>query len=228
MVGVAPTTGLVQDLRHAIENREAIVDQTIRDSGRLIRRRMQFDEVFTTSKSSGTAYVSCWGPTLSTQSSTLGQWTKITSTRQRYWFSGAFTYHLPKEGVARDLALLDRLYGVKPGLDTPWELLPFSWLVDYKASAGSAISNMNSWASEGLVMPFGYIMCHTTTTVEYTWTGKIANGSGVLTDRQLYNRVEYDQRRREPANPFGFGILPGDLSPKQLSILAALGLSLVR
>lgn len=228
MFGVAPTIGLAQDLRNAIENREAIVDQTIRDSGRLVRRRMEFDAVYNTTKTSGTGYCTTIGPPLNLRTSSLGTWTKIVSTKSRYWFSGAFTYYLPKEGIARDIALLDKLYGVRPGLDTPWELLPFSWLVDYKASAGSAISNMNSFAQEGLVMPYGYIMCQSEIETEYTWTGQLRNAGGSWENVSLYSRVKHTSKRRERANPFGFGILPGDLNAKQLSILAALGISLAR
>lgn len=228
MFGVAPTIGLAQDLRNAIENREAIVDQTIRDSGKLVRRKMQFDSVYTTEKSAGNGSAVPIGPSVNVSVVDPGTWTKTKSTRSRYWFSGAFTYHLPKEGVARDLALLDKLYGVRPGLDTPWELLPFSWLVDYKASAGSAISNMNSWAQEGLVMPYAYIMCQTVVETEYTWKGRVKDENGIWRPVSLNVIVQLVQKRREPANPFGFGILPGDLNAKQKSILAALGISLLR
>lgn len=228
MFGVAPTIGLAQDLRNAIENREAIVDQTIRDSGKIVRRRMEFDSAYTTESAGGSGLLTTIGPALNVNIAPQGTWKKIKSTKSRYWFSGAFTYHLPKEGVARDLALLDKLYGVRPGLDTPWELLPFSWLIDYKASAGSAISNMNSWAQEGLVMPYGYIMCHTVVQTEYTWTGAVRDSNGTLMPSTFRVMVIDEQKVRRRANPFGFGILPGDLNAKQKSILAALGLNLVR
>lgn len=228
MFGVAPTVGLAQDLRNAIENREAIVDQTIRDSGKIVRRRMEFDSDVVSEGSRGNGLLTTIGPALNVNIAPEGKWSKFRTTRQKFWFAGAFTYHLPKEGVARDIALLDKLYGVRPGLDTPWELLPFSWLIDYKASAGSAISNMNSWAQEGLVMPYGYIMCHTVRTTEYTWTGGVRDAGGQLLPSTFRVTVEEEQKVRRRANPFGFGILPGDLNAKQKSILAALGISLLR
>jgi hypothetical protein len=39
-------------------------------------------------------------------------------------------------------------------------------------------------------------------------------------------RAKITTQQRTAANPFGFGVKPGDLSPRQLSILAALGISL--
>lgn len=128
----------------------------------------------------------------------------------------------------RTIAELDAKYGVKPGADTAWELLPFSWLADYKLSAGAAISNFSRFTSDGLVMKYGYIMGETTQTTRYAWSGYICNASGSLSRRDLAATVVRTTKRRMLANPFGFGILPGDLSDRQLSIIAALGLTYLK
>lgn len=227
MFGVAPTVGLTQDLRNAIANREKLTKQFIRDSGRWVRRRADVSFTTDVTKSVSTGYPSTIGPALSTSVAKIGQLTTITSTSQKFWFSGAFTYHLPKEGAARDMALLDYLYGVDPGAtSTAWELLPFSWLADYKSSMGVSLQNIESFAEHGIVMPYAYIMCHTKKVVTYHWHGDLRGPTGLWEKRDLVYTVTTETKKRRAANPFGFGITANDLSPKQWSILAALGLSM--
>jgi hypothetical protein len=231
MFGVAPTVGAVQDLRDAIAEREKITSQYIRDSGRWVRRRAQFEPTRSTTRSVKTGvYPSSLGMGMPTVLATTGTLTTTTRSYQRFWFSGAFTYHLPKEGTrAREIAILDKLYGVRPGsTSVAWELMPFSWIADYKVSLGSSVQNIESFAENGIVMPYAYIMCHTRTEVEYDWVGSLRSPTGVFEKAQLTNTVTTESKMRRAANPFGFGVLATDLSPKQWSILAALGLTLVR
>jgi len=226
--GIAPSIGYAQDLRKAIEEKEEILSQLQRDSGRWIRRRgVVYDEKETTSSTSNfQPYPGCIGPPLNSALGRGGVLRTTTHFRVRAWFSGAFTYYLPKEGTMwRTVSELDKLYGVKPNVDTAWELLPFSWLLDYKTNAGHVLKNLSAFTSDGLVMPYGYIMCQTTRENEYEWTGQLRDSSGSWRDMILHARDHQVTKQRLHANPFGFGLLPGDLSGRQWSILAALGLS---
>lgn len=228
--GIAPTVSFAKELRDAISNKEKIIRQYARDSGRWIRRKgvVYKDESEVVHTEIPNTYPGFIGGTPVTQCVRRGLYTKDEVTSRSSWFSGAFTYHLPEEGWFRTIAELDRLYGVVPGMDTAWELLPFSWLVDYKVSAGSAISNANRFAQDGLVMPYGYIMGESRTETTHTWSGEIRDESGSFRYRTLTVRVVKTTKQRQLANPFGFGLLPGDLSTRQWSILAALGLTYVK
>lgn len=229
--GIAPTVGFAKDLRKAIQDKEKIVRQTARDSGRRVRRRgdVYSDSSGTSSSETllGAVYPDFVGPTPVTQCVKRGQLTVTKSTSRRAWFSGAFTYYLPEEGIMRTVAELDAKYGVKPGADTAWELLPFSWLVDYKISAGSAIANFNRFASDGVVMNYGYIMGEQITREDHVWQGEIRQ-NGAFKPLTLSATVVKTTKQRLPASPFGFGILPGDLSTRQWSILAALGMTYLK
>lgn len=228
MFGISPSVGYVQDLRYAIQNREKILEQLARDSGRWIRRRgTVLDDSETVNQDhSYQEAPGTIGPSLNSYLARNGKLRTTTRTSTKVWFSGAFTYHLPKEGTMwRTVAELDKLYGVKLNVDTAWELLPFSWLVDYKFSAGAALSNLSAFSADGLVMPYGYIMCTTRRETEYTWTGSLRDENGAWKDEILYARDTSVTKQRLPANPFGFGLLPGDLTDRQWSILAALGMS---
>lgn len=228
--GVAPTVGFAQDLRKAIAEQEQIIDRLARNSGRLTRRRGDIykpDKTIFSSQVSGVypGFLDGFPVTNVMQPGTL---TITTQVEKLAWFSGAFTYYLPEEGIMRRMAELDAVYGVKPGLDTAWELLPFSWLADYKISAGAALKNMSKFSSDGLVMPYGYIMGKSVTTQEYVWEGNLRSEAGDFRRVRLVALVTKTTKQRQQANPFGFGVLPGDLSNRQLSILAALGLTFLK
>lgn len=224
--GIAPTIGDFQDLRSAIENRDTIIRQYQRDSGKIIRRRYDFEPEIQKTRTESSAPVHALGSGLAFAQNPSGTLVKVTTTKQDYWFAGAFKYSIPKDAFPEKLAELDRLYGVVPGLSTGWELVPFSWLVDYFTPIGGLLSNMDAFMKDGLVLPYGYIMSTTHVEDKYTWRGRVSDSSGSLQTITVETVVEKTHLKRLPATPFGFGLLLSDLSPKQLSILAALGLTL--
>lgn len=220
--GVAPAVGGAQDLLSAIKRSEEIVDQLERDSGRKVRRQYRFPSERTVDQSKVWTYPTC--DVTSNANEFKPGWLTTTTTREtEIWFSGAFTYCLPAAGLNRRLSELDRLYGIKPGMDTGWELIPFSWMVDYFSNAGDVVKNLNAFAQDGLVMSYGYIMAKTTVYVSERWDGQICKSTW-RPFSAASNRV-YTIMQRRSANPFGFGILDEDLSPRQWSILAAVGIS---
>lgn len=224
--GIAPTIADFQDLRDTIENRDAILRQYQRDSGRVIRRQYRFQPEVTSTRTVTSRPVYGMGGGLNTYQNPGGTLIKQTTTTQKFWFSGAFRYAIPKESFPRTLKELDRLYGVVPGVSTGWELIPFSWLVDYFTPIGSLVSNFDSFLLNGLVMPYAYIMSTTEVVDTYDWYGPVRNSDGHLQNIGVSSIVKKTRLRRRHATPFGFGLLASDLSPKQLSIIAALGLSL--
>jgi hypothetical protein len=226
--GIAPTIDEIKAYYESWQNAEKLLEQLERDSGRLVRRKYQFPELrdsttevvnimpgFTTG-ALPTAYNMGWHP-LHVK----------TVTTTRTWFSGAFTYHLPEAGTwRRKLAELDYLYGVKPGVDTLWELMPWSWLIDYQSNAGDVIKNLNAFSADGLIMPYAYIMSETKVEKSFAqnihWLDK-----NVWQYQDIYAEVTTVTQQRRPATPFGFGFQWGDLQPRQIAILAALGISRV-
>jgi len=225
--GIAPTLSDFKDLREAIEGRDAIIRQYQRDSEKVIRREFRFEpQVDVTIVKSENQFPYGLGHALSFQQCPGGRLTKKTTTTQEYWFAGAFKYSIPKGAFPERMAELDRLYGVVPGVSTGWELVPFSWAVDYFIPIGGILSNLDAFMKDGLVMPFGYIMSTTKVEDEYHWYGQLRNASGILQAAGVYSSVTKTRLRRRKSTPFGFGLLGTDLSPKQLSILAALGLTL--
>jgi len=117
--------------------------------------------------------------------------------------------------------LAKNVFGLNISPDVLWQLAPWSWAVDWFSNTGDVIQNISQRATDGLVMRYGYLMENTITEDSYTRpVSPFKNGSPSGTITLI---TESKVRRR--ANPFGFGVSWSGLSPKQLSIAAALGLS---
>lgn len=224
MFGVLPLTGDLSDLAKTARKSDKLIRQYERDAGRRIRRRYDFPTDVTTSREIQTSVVPpMWGTSPSGLVS-AGTLTKQTTTSTRFWFEGAFTYYLPPSGWRRTVAELDHLYGIQPGIDTAWQLTGYSWLADYFANMGDVLTNINAFAADGLVMPYGYVMCEQTVTWEEHWKGLMWIG-GIQSETTINSRVDFITHQRRLANPFGFGLSDDGLTGRQLSILAALGIS---
>jgi len=140
----------------------------------------------------------------------------------RYWFSGAFRYWIPDIDSSDWPGRAKRaLLGINPTPGLLWEVMPWSWLVDWFSSVGDAIDNMSENAAENLVILYGYSM-GTKSRVETATAQSNLNGIGWVSSTQT--RLS-SLKRREKASPFGFGINLPDLSTRQVAILSALGLS---
>lgn len=144
----------------------------------------------------------------------------------RRWFSGSFTYTPPEPGsVGRCLGIgteADKLFGLTLTPDVVWNLTPWSWAVDWFSNAGTVISNYTSFGLAGLVMRYGYIMEETTIKTSYSMSKAGLTGYNGPVPSTIVTQVT---KRRRPANPFGFGVSWEGLSPTQLAITAALGIT---
>jgi hypothetical protein len=226
-LGILPVVSDLKDLWTAVETQEKVLQQLERDSGRSVRRRYEFPEQVDTYKTvNNRAIVASLGPALAFgQQCDYGTLTTIRTVTRRTWFSGAFTYYLPKSGWRRTLSQYQRLYGIKPGLETAWNVVPLSFVADYFANTGDVIHNMDTFGRDGLIMPYGYVMSTTVDHTEYSWGGPVSDMSGKLATSNVVGTITRTAKDRMPASPFGFGLNDTDITPRQGSILAALGLS---
>lgn len=95
--GIVPVISDVSKFVSATINADKHLKQLVRDSGRIIRRRYDFPEVTSTEVTTTVGVpVAPAGPSYC-YTSNSGVRTKTRVTYSRIWFSGSFTYHLPKE-----------------------------------------------------------------------------------------------------------------------------------
>jgi hypothetical protein len=126
--------------------------------------------------------------------------------------------------MSRKALLAKEILGVDLTPEVVWNLTPWSWAVDWFSNVGDVLSNISDTIDDSLLMRYGYIMEHTI--VRDTYTRKYDRpfwDKSVLLDSGVSLVTETKLRRR--ANPFGFGMSWEGLSPKQLSILASLGIT---
>lgn len=229
--GWLPLKNDVEKFLKAVNRADAVLKQYERDAGKVVRRRYNFpvhkeryDEIV------GTNQVGFLQPASIDMIATgtpLGTVTRTVEIERRRWFSGAFTYALPsgydsRNAMQRYALMADVVYGASPSPDTLWELSPWSWAVDWVSNTGDVISNITDWAQHGLVMRYGYIMEHSI--VKHTYSiDKSGYKSNKIVVPPLTLVTETKLRRR--ANPFGFGITWDGLSPLQVAIAGAIGIT---
>lgn len=226
--GWVPFLNDVRDLIRNAVHMEKRMDQLIRDNNQWVRRRGTVDQTETTSSSRSVGHFT-W-PALddpfylnSIGTNEVRQQTIKTATR--YWFSGKFRYNIIPVGAGRlnkyfAIEHMTRiLYGTDLSPSLVWQLIPWSWLVDWFSSAGSSLANLFEDSSDNLVAQYAFTMGSTITTDERVVQGHWFNGQEYYTRSCRFTEV----KSRLAATPYGFYLTPPALTAKQLSILAALG-----
>jgi hypothetical protein len=162
-----------------------------------------------------------------------GVLTKTTITKTKVWFKGCFTYYLPpidpndngfvtainKAKIAESEA--NRLYGTRLNVDLIYKLAPWSWAVGWATNANDVVHNWSSFAADGLVMKYGYVMEEKSQRIIYS-LDKVGCSDG---EQTFVQELVYTTKSRRRATPYGFGVNPASLNAKQWSIIAALGIS---
>jgi len=248
--GVLPTISDAQSFVKGVDKVEKRVDQFIRDSGRNVRRKFAFPKERTTTTETLSGIYSPLGSYFS--GPTAGSWLWGTQDQCRIpvystvrertverdiWFSGAFTYHLPEwfDTTSKNdrRRLMAELLGAKPDLNTLWQLTPWSWAVDWFTNASSYVQSLSALINYGTVMRYGYVMETTTITDVYSagsllYSEPVVSG-GFRSPLPSVSPVTLRTtvKKRIQANPFGFGLDWNGLSPVQLAIAAALGITRV-
>lgn len=198
------------------------INQLVRDSGRGVRRRFNFPDVVTTVVTEmGNGY---GAPSIDSYLVVgPGKLSKTVTTTTKRWFSGSFTYYLPKDSAfgLRE-ALAHRLYGLRLDIDLVWKIAPWSWAADWVTNFGDVVRNVAAFSHDGLVMRYGYMMETTIVKTEYALIGLELYGTGKINLTQSF--VTTTKKRRK-ATPYGFGFDPGTFTARQWSIIAALGIS---
>jgi hypothetical protein len=145
------------------------------------------------------------------------------------WYEGVFKYYRPEftdqaasdypiwSGVNRQMTL----YGAHINPVVIWRATPWTWLADWFGNAGDIIQYGQDLATDSMVSKYMYLMHHHRRRFELK--SEFTTSDGVAHQCIWYR--EADIKRREKAgSPFNF-VLSGDLTPRQIAILAALGIS---
>lgn len=147
----------------------------------------------------------------------------LTITTHETWkFAGRFVWYIPDLPVDGDRwppQLLAQLLGAQP--EVLWNLMPWSWLIDWFSNAGAVLSNIVSVASRGVMSDYAYIMC------EYvdTWESRV---NFMFAGRQMSTSSMWSRsyRTRDVMGPFGnLGVSSDQFTPEQGALLASVGIT---
>jgi len=242
--GWLPLVSDIRDASYAAANSHRLMNAYVENSGKPVRRGYDFPvEETVTVEDLGEyeGYVTrdpsmVWGFVDGTMSTPRLQ--KITKTYRKTWFRGCFTYYLPIEytsrwQLAKFAAEAGHLYGIELTPDVVWKAAPWTWAIDWFSNMGDVVSNLSDWATDGLVMRYGYVMETIIHEVTYALDRPCrlrlaSNSPGVLFSGHAYARpvtVYYESKQRVQATPFGFEASWNGLSNRQWVIAAALSIT---
>lgn len=209
--------------------------QIIRENGKTIHRKTTLEDDTSTSQtgfSNATPFTNVAGAPPAIMPGAT-QYSLVTRTYTRVWYSAAYRYWIPDVSSSLwDARARAALFGVLPTPELLWNVLPWSWLVDWFSNVGDVVSNLSPNAVDNLVASYAFVMKHTI--VEGFAQASVfaaAPAPGSIYHYGGFDGAFWSRRKTEVKvrvggdNPFGLGVTVGDLSNRQLGILAALGIS---
>jgi hypothetical protein len=147
------------------------------------------------------------------------------------WFEAEYLNFLPLSGADYD-SVKERadyaryVLGLNMSPHFLWELAPWSWAVDWVTNFGDILQSVSENLTDGLVMKDAFVMHHFSQESWLECYTPYMSGDGTIarfTPTKSYSLAE-TKKRFASVPYFGFGSV-GELTPRQLSILAALGIS---
>jgi len=235
--GWAPLVSDIRDASYAAANSHRLMKSYEENSGKKVRRTYEFPIEESVSAvdlgpSDGyTVYTNSWNSSYVDGTKSQPHLIKVTKFSRRTWFSGCFTYYLPTGYLARTrlgkiAEEAGHLYGIELTPSVIWQASPWTWAVDWFSNMGDVISNLSDWATDGLVMHYGYLMEHIVSETTYALDRPsrqrlVGGGYAYASPVTVY----YESKQRVRATPFGFETTWNGMSLRQLAIAAALGLT---
>lgn len=228
----------VRDLREiyrlmkTIDNKMA---QLVRDNGKGIRRGCTLETTNSREVLADTTYaypfanVNGAAPNWPSGST---RYQLVRTTQRKVWFVAKYRYFIPDTSSWQwNLQARLALFGALPTPELLWEVLPWSWMIDWFTNMGDVVSNMSTNAVNNLVTEYSYIMKQETVskiaTADTQWVfRKIPpdswDGGGFHTESRDITITKF---RGGGGNPFGLDVSFSGLSPYQQGVVAALGIS---
>jgi len=231
--GWLPLVSDVKDLVKNIRNFNKNLTQLERDNAQGVRRsrKIRGGETTSTVVQTGTGPYNGPGqlqPSMNA-ANVQGSWTytQTVTTKWDYRFSARFRYYIDfakaYQGSYTEAARLSRiLFGADLSAYTLYQLMPWSWAIDWITNIGVNLNNARD-QEDHLVADYAYINGKYTKDTVYTL--EISFAGDTVPVREFRFSVRETHFRRIKASPFGFGLTFGGFNPKQLAILGALGLT---
>lgn len=242
--GWRPFVKDLKDMYYVWRYLDKLIAQIRRDNGRNIRRSTTLYSDTSTSQTTPTSYNFAYAlvynapPNWHGGSSLVVQTEKV---EERIWYSSSMRYWIPDTTSSLWTAQAKAaLFGVLPTPSVLYELLPWSWLIDWFSNVGDVVANVSPNAVDNLVLNYHFVMRSWKRTLESTsfsnHTGQVELNQSNIGPQVLkkWDPAYAAFRSREilevkarvgGGSPYLPGVQLSGLTAYQLSILAALGIS---
>lgn len=227
--GWKPLLSDIKNLCHSVMRSRELIQKYEERSGRMIGRRYDFPQVRSTSMTElGSAPPDPVMNSYLYSGSFYGRKVRVDTSVSDFWFEGRYRYDLPLVSDSRSKILLyaaeaEKLLGIQVTPEVLWNLAPWSWLSDWFFNVGSIMTNISALGKDNCVLNRGYIMGHTISESVYTNSG--VNFVQFGPTGTISQTFRSEIKAREKATPWGFGVKFETLSPRQIAILASIGVS---
>lgn len=147
----------------------------------------------------------------------------------KVWAEGAFKYYRPEfdssladhGSTQAHLSRLLTIYGARINPAVLYKVTPWTWFIDWFTNLGDIIDQDNAIFNDGTIAKYLYVMHKQESIIRQVSFFNFYSGPLLLE----WQRLVSSKQRSRADNPYGFGLTWEQLSPKQIAIIAALGLS---
>jgi hypothetical protein len=228
----------LSDLRkfyNAFDQNDQMIDRLINENGQWIRRKRTLkEETTSTVLGSGngfklfpnTSFESAFNPPWFTSTPT---WQVREDVKTVIKAVGKYRYYRPEFDKADPdhLSVVNRLkrqatlFGARISPSNIYKATPWSWAIDWFSNLGDQINKANDMLVDSVSAKYLYVMQQQTKTRTFTQWAPFHSGAVTL----QFTRVIETKQRREGLSPFGFSLSMASLTPRQIAIAGALGVS---
>lgn len=230
--GWVPFVSTVNDAVNTYQRSNDIISRLTANNGQSIRRRVTVENLTENKKIAegfgGIFFPQVFDPSFYTPG-VQPKWEVWENLTRVTTGVGKFRYYLPEFDRGRpdyDSAInnakrhLD-IYGVRINPSNLYQAVPWSWAVDWVSNVGQYVQRFSDEWSDNLAAEYFYVT--TKQRIVRTYICEFPFLSGSITLRSM--KIIDTKRRVNGDSPFGVSLSWDNLSPRQLSIAAALGIS---
>lgn len=156
-------------------------------------------------------------------------WTLREEISNHVYGVGSFKYYLPEFDASkldfdsnwnRAMRVLD-ITGFRISPANVYKSIPWTWAADWISNVGDHIEHYNDILVDSVACKYCYVMQSQVKTRKFTCVLPFHSGTISLS----FSQVIETKQRDEASSPYGFSLSWADLSPTQIAIAGALGIS---
>lgn len=147
----------------------------------------------------------------------------------KVWASGDYKFYRPEFDMSRKdydsgwsrMSRLSTLLGTNISPSLLWNITPWTWLADWFGNIGSVVDRLSAAGQDGVVSKNVFLMVRRRRELVLVQEFDFIDGPAAF----AFQRTVETKQRGHALTPYNFGLTPNQLSGRQLTILAALGIS---